>query len=93
MALEGIGVTARDRARERREFLRLDPPDRLRRIDGGLDDIRERIDACAWMLEWAVPHEDPSRQAQLVELQAQLGGLKRSLQGLQAFWTDGNLPG
>lgn len=84
-----------DRVRARREFLRLEPVVRVRQIAETLSaitdlivqnqettEIFERIDACAWMIEWAVPHEEPAVQAQLVELQARLGGLRKELSGL-----------
>ncbi len=48
-------------------------------------EILERIDACAWMIEWAVPLEEPAYQAQLVGLQSRLSGLRRELTGLQDF--------
>ena len=90
-----------DRIRARREFLRLDPVVRVRQIAESLSDITElivenqpaaetleRIDACAWMIEWAVPHEEPAIQAQLVELQSRLSGLRRELTGLSGFSED-----
>ena len=81
-----------DRLRARREFLRLDPVGRVQEIAEALSEIAdlivdnrpaaetlERIDACAWLIEWAVPHEEPAIQAQLVELQTRLSGLRREL--------------
>lgn len=81
-----------DRIRARREFLRLEPVVRARQIAEALSDITElivenqpaagtleRIDACAWMIEWAVPHEEPAIQAELVELQTRLSSLRLKL--------------
>lgn len=81
-----------DRVRARREFLRLDPVVRVRQIaeslsaitdlivdNGESKNVLERIDACAWMIEWAVPHEEPAIQAELVELQTRLNSLRRKL--------------
>ena len=87
-----------DRVRARREFLRLDPVVRVRQIAESLSaitdlivqnqettEIFERIDACAWMIEWAVPHEEPAVQAQLVELQTRLSRLRRDLTDLRTM--------
>lgn len=81
-----------DRTRTRRDFLRLDPVVRVRQIAESLagirdmivdnsapEDVLERIDACAWMIEWAVPHEEPALQADLVELQSRLSSLRLKL--------------
>lgn len=90
-----------DRLRVRRDFLRMDPVVRARHIAEALSEITdmivdnspaseilERIDACAWMIEWAVPLEEPAYQAQLVGLQSRLSGLRRELTGFSGFSED-----
>ena len=77
-----------NRTKARRDFLRADPAARIQRIAEGLGAIRDRIDECAWMIEWAVPHEPPASQVELVELQSRLSELKRELTGFSGFSED-----
>ncbi len=74
-----------NRMHARRDFLRADPAARIQRIAEGLAAIRDRIDECAWMIEWAVPHEPPASQVELVELQSRLSEMRRELTGSQDF--------
>ncbi len=77
-----------NRTQARRDFLRADPAARIQRIAECLAAIRNRIDDCAWMIEWTVPHEPPASQVELVELQSRLSELKRELTGLSGFSED-----
>lgn len=87
-----------DRLTARREFLREGSASRIRRLaadvtticdrlSNGVDvaDVREKIDECSWMIEWAVPDEAPEVQAELVELQT---ALSRWRGRLQTFHSD-----
>ena len=77
-----------NRMHARRDFLRADPAARIQRIAEGLAAIRDRIDECAWMIEWAVPHEPPASQVELVELQSRLSEMKSELTGFTGFSED-----
>jgi hypothetical protein len=86
-----------DRTAARKAFLLASSPDRLRRLarsvaeagDGLVDgraagDAAERIDESVWMIEWAVPYEEPDVQAELVELQAVLVRWRNDLRDLRS---------